>query len=48
MSSQCTFLDGWMDGVGGCMDGWMDRWVDGVSDAMFDDPATLGLSRLRV
>ena len=44
--SALFWVNGWVDGwIGGWMGGRMDGWVDGVSDAMFEDPATLGLSR---
>ena len=49
-------FSGWMDGwipLFGWMGGWMEHGcrmvnstsMDGVSDALFNDPATLGLSR---
>ena len=27
------------------MDGWIDGWIEQVSDALFHDPATLGVLR---
>ena len=29
-------LDGWMDGLDGCMDGRMDSWVVGFLDGWMD------------
>ena len=41
-------MDGWMDHGwmdGSLMDGCHVRWMGGGGDALFNDPATLGLSR---